>query len=145
MVMTLEMLERVLNSEIENLHIRVDEIVALARSLDTRLSSVERQLGLLTLSVEDLRVELRGNYLTKDEFTAVASTLASKEDLRTFATKEDLKGFATKDDVGAFITKDDARAFATKDDLKAFATKEDLRNMLQPLIKKLSEAIWAQA
>lgn len=82
--MTVSMLERVLTSKVENLHIRVDEWVVWARSFDDRLSSVERQLGLLTLAVEELRVETRTNY-------------ATKEDLAGLATKEDLKQYITID------------------------------------------------
>lgn len=123
--MTVSMLERVLNSEVENLHIRVDEWTVWARSFDDRLSSVERQLGLLTLSVEELRVEMRTNYATKEDF----SRFATKEDLAKFVTKEDAAEFATKKDLLSFATKKDLLRFPTKEDVVRFATKEDLAGL----------------
>ncbi len=89
------MLERFVVSEVENLHLRVDSLFELIERIDERLIAVERQVGLLTMAVEDLRVEIRSKFLTKED----AKQFATKEDLKQCATKDNLKQFATKSDV----------------------------------------------
>jgi hypothetical protein len=63
-----------------------------------------------------------------NEIKLLLSTVATKEDLKSFATKEDLKSVATKEDLRSFATKEDLKSVATKEDLKSFATKEDLKS-----------------
>lgn len=72
--MTLELLEKYVKSEVENLHLRVDQLTAYVEKIDERLSRVERQLTLLINSVEDLNVRvanienyIENNLVTKSE------------------------------------------------------------------------------
>lgn len=76
--MTLILLERMLTSEVENLHFRIDELFAENEKIHERLDSFERRLSLLTMSVEDLKVEvayLRENMVTKAELQLFGQNL----------------------------------------------------------------------
>ena len=106
---------------------------------DDILQAYQRDILGRTLSIESVFNQFRGyanqqfayiqeNMLTKDEFRAAMTQVASKDDLLSFATKDDLADFATKDDLAHFATKDDLLVFATKKDLLGFATKDDLVN-----------------
>ena len=106
---------------------------------DDILQAYQRDILGRTLSIESVFNQFRGyanhqfayiqeNMLTKDEFRAAMTQVASKDDLLSFATKDDLANFATKDDLAHFATKDDLVNLATKDDLERFATKDDLAN-----------------
>lgn len=135
MVMTLVMLEKFVISEVENLHLRVDSICELIERLDERLTVVERQISLLILAVEDMRVEMK-QFATKEDL----KQFATKEDLKKFATKKDLEKFATKEDLLQFAVKEDLKQFATKEDLAQFVTKSDLEDMKNFFIKLLKPA-----
>lgn len=111
--MTLRLLEKFVTSEVENLHLRIDELAVLSEKIQQRLDTVEHQLSLLWLSIDELRQDVK--YI-KENF-------ATKADLNVFATKADLEGFATKADLKAFATKDDLRNFATKADLVSFESR----------------------
>ena len=77
MAITLELLEQLVLSEVDNLHLRVDEVLPAIERLEQRTSSLERQVSLLAMAVEDLRVEVRlikellPNFATKDELEAL--------------------------------------------------------------------------
>ena len=60
MTMTMQMLERMVISEVENLHFRVDQLATTIQRIDDRLDRLERRVDLLTLAVEELRTEMRG-------------------------------------------------------------------------------------
>lgn len=130
--MTVRLLEKLLTSEVENLHFRVDELMPIIEKLEQRMGAVERQLSLLWLSVEELHEDVRHIKDTLDTFMTKedAKQFATKEDLQQFITKEDAKQFATKEDLRQFITKEDAKQFITKEDAKQFATKDDLRQFV---------------
>lgn len=106
---------------------------------DDILQAYQRDILGRTLLIEKVFNQFRGyanqqfsyiqeNMLTKDEFRAAMTQVASKDDLLSFATKVDLAHFATKDDIAHFAIKDDLLVFATKKDLLGFATKDDLVN-----------------
>lgn len=81
MVLTMQILERLLTSEVENLHIRVNETNARLDTLERRLDSIERQLSVLYLAIEDLKVEvavLRETCVTKDELHQVVIDAVEK-------------------------------------------------------------------
>lgn len=133
--MTLRLLEKFVTSEVENLHLRIDELAVLSEKIQQRLDTVERQLSLLWLSIDELRQDvkyIKENFATKADLNVFATkadldVLATKADLEAFATKADLEAFATKADLEGFATKADLKVFATKDDLRNFATKADLQ------------------
>ena len=56
MALTLLLLEQIMQSEVENIHARIDEHRTLIDKLFDRLDSIDRQLSLLWLAVEDLKV-----------------------------------------------------------------------------------------
>jgi len=77
----MQILERLLTSEVENLHVRIYETNARIDILERRLDSIERQLSMLYLAVEDLRVEmavLRETCVTKDELRQVVTDAVEK-------------------------------------------------------------------
>jgi hypothetical protein len=55
MAMTVELLERYMQSEVENLHFRVDTLTDYAERNDCRLNTIERKIDLMYLAIEDLR------------------------------------------------------------------------------------------
>lgn len=90
MTMTVTMLEKMVLSEVENLHLRIDEAAEGAAATNERLDRIDRRLELLWVIVTDLK----DTCLTKKD----AGNFATKHDLRRFATKDDLKRLATKED-----------------------------------------------
>lgn len=126
MAMTLKQLERMVISEDENLHLRIDLLEKRLDKIETHLVSMGHQLNLIWDRVYKTEADvawLKSNCATNDDL----KSFATKEDLGVFATKEDLARFATKDDLEVFATKDDLLQFPNKGDLKSFATKEDLK------------------
>lgn len=130
MAMTIELLERVLVSEVDNLHVRVDILSGLVEKVEVRLGSVERKVDLLFIELSEVNQKLKG-YVTK-------------EDSASFATKEDLGQFATKEDLKQFATKEDLRRFATKKDLAQFATRDEVHRIVDSAIKTAFDALTAQ-
>lgn len=65
----------------------------------------------------------------------LASTLATKDDVRDMATKDDIRDLAAK-----MATKDDIRDMATKADIRDMATKDDIKR-LEGDIKRLEGEI----
>lgn len=125
MAMTLKQLERMVISEDENLHLRIDLLEKRLDKIETHLVSMGHQLNLIWDRVYKTEADvawLKSNCATNDDL----KSFATKEDLGVFATKEDLARFATKDDLLQFPNKGDLKSFATKEDLKVFATKGDL-------------------
>lgn len=57
MALTLLLLEQIMQSEVENIHARINEHRTLIDKLFDRLDSIDRQLSLLWLAVEDLKVD----------------------------------------------------------------------------------------
>jgi hypothetical protein len=91
MAMTVRLLEKFLTSEVENLHLRIDELALIVGKIEARTDAIERQLSLIWLGIEDLRADVR---FIKENF-------ATKDDLTKFATKQELtQGIA---DIKAFI------------------------------------------
>ena len=89
MTLTMKMLEQLLTSEVENLHVRVDETNTQIDIIETRLDSIERQLSVLYLAVEDLKVEvamLREMCVAKDDLHQVVTDAVEKA-LTLFAKK----------------------------------------------------------
>lgn len=72
--MTVMLLERYVKSEVDNLHIRIDQLTDYVERIDQRLSVVERQLSLLINSVEDLKVRV----------AYIEDNMVTKADLQTF-------------------------------------------------------------
>ena len=124
-----------MQSEVENIHARIDEHRTLIDKLFDRLDSIDRQLSLLWLAVEDLKVEV----------AAIRQDMVTKADLEQFVTKSDLNAalanYPTKSDLNAALANyptkrdlNDALAnYPTKTDLNAalanYATKADLEAM----------------
>ena len=122
MALTLVLLEQIMQSEVENLHARIDAHGTLIDRLFDRLDSIDRQLSLLWLAVEDLKVDrvtaqsleaALANYATKSDLTDALASYATKADLGAA-----LAGYATKADVQAIV---DAALmnYPTKADLQA--------------------------
>ena len=98
MVMTVVMLEGYIRSEVENLHLRVDQIASMRQHLNDIAESTKRQVVLIWDAIDTLRADvsfMKQNFVTKEE----AECFATKDDLKSFATKNDFAGFATKDDL----------------------------------------------
>ena len=122
MALTLVLLEQIMQSEVENLHARIDAHGTLIDRLFDRLDSIDRQLSLLWLAVEDLKFDrvtaqsleaALANYATKSDLTDALASYATKADLGAA-----LAGYATKADVQAIV---DAALmnYPTKADLQA--------------------------
>ena len=57
--MTVEMLERYVRSEVENLHLRIDgEIIPRLIKIEERLEGIERRLNLIWLEIDELKVRM---------------------------------------------------------------------------------------
>ncbi len=56
--MTVDLLEKYVQSEVENLHLRIDILESTISSIDHRLEKVERHVILLYNAVEDLKVRI---------------------------------------------------------------------------------------
>ena len=128
MALTLVLLEQIMRSEVENLHARIDAHGTLIDRLFDRLDSIDRQLSLLWLAVEDLKVDrvtaqsleaALANYATKSDLTDALASYATKADLGAA-----LAGYATKADVQAIV---DAA-------LMNYPTKADLQVIVETTI-----------
>jgi len=99
-------------SEIENVHVRVDGLQEYLERIDLRLDSVDRRIAHLTAAVDDMRIELtyvRDTYLSAEKAEQLFFTKDEIKDM--FFTKEEIRRtFLTKDEArGIFLTKDEAR------------------------------------
>ncbi len=81
MAITLELLEKAVISEVENLHIRIDTITTIVDNIIIRLETLERQMSLLVMAVEDLQVEvkwLKDNMVTKSEVKEIVEEVVER-------------------------------------------------------------------
>ena len=129
MALTLVLLEQIMQSEVENIHARIDEHRTLIDKLFDRLDSIDRQLSLLWLAVEDLKVEvaaIRQDMVTKADLDTALANYPTKSDLNAalanYPTKRDLNdalaNYPTKTDLNAALAN-----YATKADLEAMFAK----------------------
>lgn len=119
MVVTLEALEKLINSEVENLHIRIDSEVASRFSrIETSLDSIFLQLQLLWNKIDKIDV-------IDARLLAVEGVLASKADKSDI--EELRKDMATKSDIKAIYD--------------AMATKSDLESMRRSIIDEVVERV----
>jgi len=117
LVKRIEMLEENLKS--------LGDVPVEMRVLERRMTGVEVQ-------ILQLRTEMR------DEFSAMRSDMATKQDLSGLATKQDLTRLATKQDLTGLATKQDLTQLATKQELAdglaavraEMATKKDLERLV---------------
>ena len=58
MAMTIELLERVLVSEVDNLHVRVDILAGLVEKVEERLAALEHRVDLLFYEVSEVKTIL---------------------------------------------------------------------------------------
>ena len=63
--------------------------------------------------------------MTQEEFRALRSEMATKDDLKVLATKDDLRAFATKEDLQHLATKVDLQEL--KDDVIGEVRKENTK------------------
>jgi hypothetical protein len=103
MALTLVLLEQIMQSEVENLHTRIDEGRTLFDKVFDKLDSIDRQLSLLWLAVEDLKVEvaaIRQDMVTKADLDTALANYPTKSDLNAalanYATKADLEAMFAK-------------------------------------------------
>lgn len=122
MALTIGQLEKVTMSEVENLHIRVDEGNVVLERIEFRIEAIERRIDVLYIAVEDLQVEVKN---LKKVAIVLVETMVTKEYFRVELKKE-LKRYATKQDVKNAI----------KEELKNYATKQDVKNIVEDLLKK---------
>lgn len=66
MTTTIAMLERLINSEVENLHLRVDRFEAIVEKIFDRFDIIDRHIMLLWSAVDELR-EQATNFVTKED------------------------------------------------------------------------------
>ncbi len=120
MALTLLLLEQVMQSEVENLHARIDAHGTLIDRLFDRLDSIDRQLSLLWLAIEDLKVDrvtteslkaTLAGYPTKADLGAALANYATKADVETIVNAA-LANYATKADVQTIVATTIASAFA---------------------------------
>ena len=83
MAMTVELLERYVKSEVENLHLRIDALSDTVERIDARLSRVEHQLTLVINSIEDLNVRMAKLERRMDILEA---NMATKQDVAELKT-----------------------------------------------------------
>ena len=105
MALTLLLLEQIMQSEVENIHARIDEHQTLIDKLFDRLDSIDRQLSLLWLAVEDLKVEvaaIRQDMVTKADLDAALANYATKADVHSIVQAA-LADYPTKADVQTIV------------------------------------------
>ena len=105
MALTLLLLEQIMQSEVENIHARIDEHRTLIDKLFDRLDSIDRQLSLLWLAVEDLKVEvatIRQDMVTKADLDAALANYATKADVHSIVQAA-LADYPTKADVQTIV------------------------------------------
>ena len=83
MAMTVELLERYVKSEVENLHLRIDVLSDTVERIDARLSRVERQLALVINSIEDLNVRMEK---LEHRMDILEANMATKQDVAELKT-----------------------------------------------------------
>jgi hypothetical protein len=98
MALTLLLLEQIMQSEVENIHARIDEHRTLIDKLFDRLDSIDRQLSLLWLAVEDLKVDR----VTKTNLDAALANYATKADVHSIVQAA-LADYPTKADVQTIV------------------------------------------
>ena len=94
MAITLELLEKFMVSEVDNLHLRIDELVKIVDYSVDKLATLERQMSTVFLSLEEIKTEVKSiaidvEYL-KDEFVYIKENMVTKDDLKSYATKADV-------------------------------------------------------
>ena len=105
MALTVLLLQQIMQSEVENLHTRIDEHRTLIDKIFDKLDSIDRQLSLLWLAVEDLKVEvaaIRQDMVTKADLDAALANYATKADVHSIVQAA-LADYPTKADVQTIV------------------------------------------
>ena len=105
MALTVLLLQQIMQSEVENLHIRIDEHRTLIDKIFDKLDSIDRQLSLLWLAVEDLKVEvaaIRQDMVTKADLDTALANYATKADVHSIVQAA-LADYPTKADVQTIV------------------------------------------
>jgi len=88
MAITLELLEKVVISEVENLHIRVDSVVSIIENIGDRLGTLERQISTVFMAIDELSTRVKHLEM---QVGYIKENMVTKADLSSFVTKTEVR------------------------------------------------------